>query len=124
MSTKTSAKSSHSLLQSSISTSSISSTVKSGAKAIKHGIKRGIKCLKNSANVLVWPLKHAKHALSNVSTPAISNAEDDPATAEDHATAPSIIDLSSYDEHLEALMEQLSMPTYCFFLIVFLIPFS
>ena len=117
---KTSVKSSRSSLQSSISTSSISSTVKSGAKAIKRGIKR----LKNGAIVLIWPLKCAKHALSNISTPAISNAEDDPTTAEDHATAPSIIDLSSDDEDLEALTEQLSTPTYCFFLIVFLIPFS
>jgi len=87
-------------------------------------IKCGIKCLKNGANVLIQPLKRAKHALLNISTPAISDAEDDPATAEDHATALSVIDLSSDDEHLEALMKQLGMPTYCFFLIVFLIPFS
>ena len=71
---KSFAKSSRSSLHS--TTSSVSSAARSSTKAIGAGIKR----IKSGTNKLVRPLKRAKHALSNVSSPIISNTEDNPAT--------------------------------------------
>ncbi|KAF8502348.1 hypothetical protein F5888DRAFT_1800846 [Russula emetica] len=62
---KSSAKSLHSSLHS--RTSSVSSAARSSAKAIGQGIKR----IKKGADAIIRPLKRAKHALSNVSSPVI-----------------------------------------------------
>lgn len=68
---KSLAKSSHSSLQSAASASSLSKAVRSSAKVIG----RGIKCIKKGASAIARPLKRAKHALSNVSSPVDSEAE-------------------------------------------------
>ena len=73
---KSSAKSSRSSLHS--TTSSVSGAARSSAKAIGLGIKR----IKQGAIAAVRPLKRTKHALSNVSSPVISGAEDDTTTDE------------------------------------------
>jgi len=89
-------------------------------------IKHGIKHIKKGADALIQPLKCAKHALSNVSTPVISDVKDDPTAADDQATVmssklPEVINLGSDDEDpMEALKEQLGMPTCCSFFAVFL----
>ncbi len=71
---KSSAKSSHSSLHS--TTSSVSGAARSSAKAIGLGIKH----IKQGAIAAVQPLKQTRHALSNVSSPVISDAEDDTTT--------------------------------------------
>src|SRR5882724_2823355 len=58
------------------STTSLSSVARSHARTIDHGIKCGIKHVKNHANAIAPPLKWAKHALSVVSSPVISDTED------------------------------------------------
>ena len=64
--------SSCSSLQSMTSATSVSI---SGAKAVDHSIKR----LKDAADITVitWPLKQSKHALLGLSSPAISNMDED-----------------------------------------------
>ena len=56
--------------------SSVSSVARTSVKAIGHGIKH----IKKGASAIIRPLKWAKHALSNISSPAISDTEDDPAS--------------------------------------------
>jgi hypothetical protein len=104
MSTKSSAKSSHSSLRSTLSTSSISSTVRSGAKAVKRGVKR----VKKGASAIIRPFKHSKHALSNVSTPAVSDVKDGPAVDEEQGSVKSyasseVIEVDSDSEELNNL---------------------
>ena len=115
MPTKSSVKSSRSSVQS--TTSSISSVAKSSAKAIGRGIKR----IKKGANKIVRPLKQAKHALSNVSSPAISGAEDDPATDDQASTktndSPEVIKVGS-DEELDDLEKELGPSTFYSFFII------
>jgi hypothetical protein len=77
--TQSSAKSSCSSLQSAVSTSSLSNAVRSSAKAIGHGIK----CIKKGASSVTRPLKRVKQALSNVSSPAMSNEGSDPTPSGD-----------------------------------------
>ena len=117
MSVKSSAKSSHSSLR---STTSISSTINSGAKAVKRGVKR----IKKHAENIVRPLKRTKHALSNVSTPVLSDAEDDPTSTQDNASimtneTPTVIEINSDDdsEDMVALKEELGTPSF-FILII------
>src|SRR5882724_3897901 len=74
-STKSSAMSSCSSPHSTTSSASLSSDARYHAKTIDHGIKHGIKHVKNHANAIVPPLKQAKHALSVVSSPVISDTE-------------------------------------------------
>ncbi len=104
MSTKSSTKGS---LRSTVPTSSISNSVRSRAKTIKCGIKR----IKKSANALVRPFKRAKHALSNVSTPVVSDGEDDSVRTEDQATD-EVIEVSSDGEGQEKLKEDLGVPSF------------
>ncbi len=59
-------------------TSSVSDVARSSAKAIGLGIKH----IKQGTIAAVQPLKQTRHALSNVSSPVISNAEDDTTTDE------------------------------------------
>ncbi|KAF8502338.1 hypothetical protein F5888DRAFT_1871875 [Russula emetica] len=114
---KSSAKSSHSSLHS--HTSSISSAATSSAKAIGQGIKR----IKKGTGAIVRPLKRAKHALSNVSSPVISDAEDP--TTDDQASIKTnglleVIAVGS-DEELDDLEKELAVketwrsPIYSFF---------
>ena len=56
--------------------SSVSNAAKSSAKAIRHGLKH----IKKGATAIIQPLKWAKHVLSNILSPAISELEDDWAT--------------------------------------------
>lgn len=113
MSAKSSAKSSRSSIR---STSPISSTTKSGTKAVNRGVKR----IKKQAENLVRPLKRAKHALSNVSTPVVSDLEDDPTATQDNASvvtdgSPEVIAVDSDDEDsMNALKEELGMPNFFF----------
>jgi len=116
-STKSSAKSSRSSLHS--RTSSISSAATSSAKAIGQGIKR----IKKGTGAIVRPLKRAKHALSNVSSPVISDVEDP--TTDDQASIKTnglleVIAVGS-DEELDDLEKELGAFTYYFFLAVLLI---
>ncbi len=73
---KSSVKLSRSSLHS--TTSSVSGAARSSAKAIGLGIKR----IKQGAIAAVQPLKWTRHALSNVSSSVISDAEDDTTTNE------------------------------------------
>jgi hypothetical protein len=102
-----------------VSASSISTTVRSGAKAVKHGIKRGIKHIKKSADVLIQPLKHAKHALLNVSTPVVSDAEDAAEYQASHWTEEllEVIEVCSDDEGMDQLKKELGMHTHNSFLL-------
>lgn len=109
MSTKSSTKSSRSSLRSTVSASSISTTVRSGAKSVKHGIKSGVKRIKKSADALIRPLKRAKHALSNVSTPAVSDAEDQASSQTDES--PEVIEVCSEDEGMDKLKKELGTHT-------------
>jgi hypothetical protein len=111
-STKSSAKSSHTSLQS--TSSSVSNAARSSAKAIGRGLKR----IRKGATAIVRPLKRTKqlkHALSNVSSPAISEVED----AEDQASlktgdSPEVIELGS-DEELEDLEKELGPSKFSYF---------
>lgn len=111
---KSSAKSSRTSLQS--TSSSVSNAAKSSAKAIGRGLKR----IKKGANAIVRPLKRAKHALSNVSSPAISEQEDEPA-AEDRSSlhtndSPEVIDLGS-DEEPDDLEKELGLSKFFSYLV-------
>ena len=120
--TKSSAKSSYSSLQS-ISSSSISSAARSSTKAIGCGIKQGIKHIKKGANAITRPLKRAKHALSNVLSLIISDAED-PIRDEASVKAnklPEVIDLKSDSEELDDLEKELGTFTQYSFLTISLI---
>lgn len=124
MSTKSSAKSSHSSLRSTLSTSSISSTVRSGAKAVKRGVKR----IKKGASAVIRPFKRSKHALSNVSTPAVSDAEDGPAADEEQGSVKSyasseVIEVDSDSEGLnnENLEKELGAHSFHLFFTISLI---
>src|SRR5882724_10076293 len=72
-STKSSAMSSCSSPHSTTSSASLSSVSRSHARTIDCGIKCGIKHVKNHANAIAPPLKWAKHALSVVLSPVISD---------------------------------------------------
>ena len=54
------------------SSASLSSVARSHARTIDHGIKHG----KNNANTIALPFKIAKHSLSVVLSPVISDTED------------------------------------------------
>jgi hypothetical protein len=111
-STKSSAKSSCSSLQS--KTSSVSSAAKSRAKAIGRGTKR----IKNDANTVVRPPKRAKHALSNVSSPVISeisDSEDDPTDYQPSIktnTSLEVTEIVSDEEHDDHEKELGTSPFY------------
>ena len=104
------AKSSRSSLQSSISTSSLASAVRTGAKAIK-GKTKNLK--KRVGAAIAWPFKRAKHALSNVSTPVNSDAEDEEASASDwgsiktNESTPDVIEVNSDGEEVNELAREL-----------------
>ena len=110
---KSFAKSSRSSLHS--TTSSVFSAARSSAKAIRAGIKR----IGSSANKLVQPLKQAKHALSNVSSPIISNTEDNPAT-DDRASIKTneLLDaiMAGSEDELDDLEKNLSLSLFFFLL--------
>ena len=124
MSTKSSAKS-RSSIRSTLSTSSISSTVQSGAKAVKRGVKR----VKKGASAIIRPFKRSKHALSNVSTPAASDAEDGPTVDKGQGSVKSyassqVIDVDSDPEelnNLENLEKELGAHSFHSFLTISLI---
>lgn len=114
---KSSARSSRSSLQSVVSTSSL-------PKAIGRGIKR----IKKGASAITRPLKRAKHVLSNVSSPAVSDAENDPAAGEDQESMKTdelveVIDLDS-DSELNDLEKELGTHPCHSFLAIFLTSFS
>jgi hypothetical protein len=115
MSMKSSAKSLYSSLQLTVSMSYISSTVTSGVKAIKHGVKH----IKKGANTIIWPLKHAKHRLSNISTPVISSTEDNPTAAADSTSITTnnsleVIEVTSDDKDLDALRNSVCLLSFFF----------
>jgi len=104
------AKSSRSSLQSSISTPSLTSVVRTGAKAIK-GKTKGLN--KHVGAVIARPLKRPKHALSNVSTPVVSDAEDQEASASDRGSidtdksTPEVVEVDSDGEEVDDLKREL-----------------
>ena len=109
---KSSAKSSHSSLQSAVSTSSLSKAVKSSAKAIRCGVKR----IKKGTSIIIHPLKQAKHALSTVSSPVAGNEGNNPSDG-DQDTPNSremleVIDVDSDAEDLEKYEKELGMHTF------------
>jgi hypothetical protein len=73
----------------------------------------GIKHIKKGANAITCPLKWAKHALSNVSSPIISDAEDpigDEASVKANES-PEVIDVKSDSEEMDDLEKELGMFT-------------
>jgi hypothetical protein len=107
---KSSKKSSSSSIRS--TTPSVSSTAISSAKAVGRGLKR----IKNGASKIIRPLKRAKHALSTVSSPAISDAEDDPASINTNET-PEVIEVGSDGEELDDLEKELGKSLFILFLL-------
>ena len=125
--TQSSAKSSRSSLQSAVSTSSLSKAVRSSAKAVGHGVKR----IKKGASAVIRPFKRSKHALSNVSTPAVSDAEDGPAADEEQGSVKSyasseVIEVDSDSEGLnnENLEKELGAHSFHLFFTISLISIS
>jgi hypothetical protein len=106
------ARSSRSSLQSSLSTSSLASAVRNGAKAIKSKTK-GLK--KRVGAAIARPLKRAKHALSNVSSPVNSGAEDEEASVGDRGSVntnrsiPDVIEVGSDGEEVNDLEKELGI---------------
>jgi hypothetical protein len=97
---KSSAKSSCSSCRSSASTSS------------KHSIKRV------NQDAIIRPLKRAKHTLSNVSSPVISDVEDDPIEANEQSSvieSLDVIEVDSEGEELDRLEKELGMPALSLF---------
>ena len=81
---KSSAKSSHSSLQTLALTLSFASTFKSNAKALQCGVKHSIT---NGSKVITQPLKHAKCVATNAtSTPIESQQEVEQETMNDNMT--------------------------------------
>jgi hypothetical protein len=112
--TQSSAKSSHSSLQSAVSTSSPSNAVRSSAKAIG----RGIKHIKKGASSVAHPLKRVKQALSNVSSPAMSDEGSDatPSGDEDSVdTRPDVIEIDSGGEETDKLKKDLGKPKLLYY---------
>ena len=115
---KSSAKSSHSSLQSAVSASSLSKAIRSSAKVIGRGVKR----VKKGASAITRPIKWAKHALSNVSSPVDSDAESGPAGDDDQDSLNTtelpeveIIEVDSDGDELETLEKELGMsPCFLF----------
>jgi hypothetical protein len=110
---QSSAKSSHSSLQSAVSTSSLSKAVRSSARVIGRGVKR----IKKGASAITRPLKRAKHALSNVSSPVVSDAENGPSGDEDQDSLnttelPEAFEIESDGDELENLEKELGTFTY------------
>jgi hypothetical protein len=110
-----------------LSTSSISSTVRSGAKAVTHGVK----CAKKAASAIVRPLKHRKHALSQVSTPTVSDVEEGPTVDAEQGSVESyklseVIEVSSDSEELdlEDLEKALGMHSFHSFLYLMILLIS
>ena len=125
MSTKSSAKLLHTSLWLTLSMSSISSTVWSGAKVVKHSVKH----VKKGASAIIRPFKHSKHALSNISTSAVSDAEDGPAVNKEQGSVKSyalseVIKVESDSEELnnpKSLEKQLGLHSFHLFLTISLI---
>jgi hypothetical protein len=98
--------SSHSSLQSTASATSVS-----GTNAIDHGVKR----FKDAADItaIPRPLKRSKPALSGLSSPAISDLDDDPTVAEDlvsNKTCTSeVIEIDSDRDELEKELGKCSL---------------
>ena len=115
-----SAMSSHSSFHSETSSASLSISARANASAIGHGIKRHVKNLTKGGN---GPIKRAKHALSVVSSPVVSDTED---TAGDQASiktveSPAGIEVTSDGEEPVDLEEELGMSSPYAFLTVSLI---
>jgi hypothetical protein len=82
------------------------SSAKPRVKAIRHGIKR----IKETPGTVTRPAKRAKHALSNVSTPVVSDDENPASEAsEDEAPSTKVIDVLSDGEELDDLQKELGM---------------
>jgi hypothetical protein len=102
-----------------VSVSSISTTVRSGARSVKHSIKSSVKCIKKHVDALIQTLKCAKHVLSNVLTPVVSDAEDQ-ATSQT-GELPEVIEVCSEDKRMDKLKKELGTPTCNSFLLFLLL---
>jgi len=108
---KSSAMSSCSSPHSTTSSASLSSVARSHARTIDCGIKCGIKHVKNHANAIAPPLKWAKHSLSVVSSPVISDTEDPAGDQSSIQTIklPEVIEVGSDGEELVNLEKELGL---------------
>ena len=101
----------------------LSISARANASAIGCGIKWGIKNLRKGGNAITPPIKWARHALSVVSSPVITDTED---TAGDQASiktveSPAVIKVESDDEEPIDLEKELGMSSSYAFLTVSLI---
>ena len=102
------------------SSASLSISTRANASAIGHGIKQRVKNLAKGGN---GPIKRAKHALSVVSSPVVSDTED---TAGDQVSIKTVkspvgIEVTSDGEEPVDLEEELGMSSPYAFLTVSLI---